>query len=124
MKILGYEMPESAIQAVEHRMTAGSFEAFDVRRVLLAEFRRHPKGGPKDPFRVADSAATRLIRLYADKGAIRRVSGTRRWSPKRNEPTQRAAVGVIGSLSLYLTADQLMRPWLGVDPAASSALIE
>ena len=95
MKILGFEMSDSAIHVVENRMKAGSFEALDVRRVLLAEFRRHPRSGPADPFRVADTAATRLIRFYADKGAISKVTGTRRWAPKRDTGNQRPAVTVI-----------------------------
>ncbi|CAB3806420.1 hypothetical protein [Pararobbsia alpina] len=75
-------------------MAAGTFEAFDVRRVLLSEFQRHPKRGPSDPFRVADAAATRIIRLYADKGEISKVNGTRRWIG-RMYSSQRPNVTVI-----------------------------
>jgi hypothetical protein len=78
VKILGYELPERAIRAAEQRMSRGSFEAFDMRRVLMEDFRRHADR-PSDPYRVADAAATRLIQKYAGDGKIEKVPGTRRW---------------------------------------------
>ncbi|CAM2158469.1 conserved protein of unknown function (plasmid) [Pararobbsia alpina] len=88
MKILGYELPDATMRTVERRMAAGSFEAFDVRRVLLREFRSQ-KTGPHDAYRTADAAATRLIRHYAERGVIKKVDGTRRWVSRPSQEPQR-----------------------------------